>query len=45
VISGPPPLLCAAVAIWSRDISAVVEIPSTLSLNSSTFDAQRSASS
>ena len=45
VISGAPPPVCAAVAIWSRDMSAVVEMPCTLSLNSSTFDAQRSASS
>ena len=32
-------------AIWSRLMSEVVEMPWTFSLNSSTFDAQRSASS
>ena len=35
----------ASFAISSRARSAVVEMPWTLSLNSSTFDAQRSASS
>ena len=39
---GPPKM---APAIWSREVSAVVEMPCTFSLNSSTFDAQRSASS
>ena len=38
-------LPAAAWAIWSRLMSEVVEMPWTLSLNSSTFDAQRSASS
>ena len=43
VISGDPcPVLRA---ISSRAMSAVVEMPWTFSLNSSTFEAQRSASS
>ena len=47
VISGmPPPIpVPACLAISSRAISPVVEIPWTFSLNSSTFEAQRSASS
>jgi hypothetical protein len=43
VISGAP--LPTLRAISSRARSAVVEMPWTLSLNSSTFDAQRKASS
>ena len=35
----------SVLAIWSRDTSDVVEMPCTFSLNSSTFVAQRSASS
>ena len=42
VTSGLPVTVCA---IWSRLMSAVVEMPWTLSLNSSTLLAQRSASS
>ena len=47
VISGMPPAnpVPACLAISSRAISPVVEIPWTFSLNSSTFEAQRSASS
>jgi hypothetical protein len=43
VISGMP--LPARRAISSRAMSPVVEMPWTFNLNSSTFDAQRSASS
>ena len=54
VISGAPTAASGAgaglrprmvLAIWSRDSSEVVEMPWILSLNSSTFEAQRSASS
>src|SRR5688572_15392043 len=44
VISGAP-LPTVDRAIWSRLMSAVVEMPCTFSLNSSTFDAHRKASS
>ena len=43
VMSGAPPP--TFLAISSRAMSAVVEMPWTFSLNSSTLDAQRSASS
>jgi hypothetical protein len=44
-VLAPPDFPNTLAAIWSRARSEVVDTPCTLSLNSSTFDAQRSASS